>query len=99
MKFAALHRKPLKQGTFTFCENIRPSRLDFGKQRYGGPYTTEQVEDVRVMLNILKILFALGPVFLVEATAFASYYKYRGSSIEGHEGSATSTVVHMLVNN
>ncbi len=70
VKFAILHRKPLKRGAFTFCDNIRPSRLDFGKQRYGGPFTTEQVEDVRVMLNILKILFFLRSSFLIRSYCF-----------------------------
>ncbi len=60
-------------------------------------FTTEQVEDVRVMLNILKILFTLGPVFLLEATAFASYFKHRGFRIEGSERNAISNIVPMLV--
>ena len=67
--FAVHHKKPIRRSAFTYCENERPSRLDFGKQRYGGPYTTEQVEDVNVMLNMLKIVFSLGPVFLLECSA------------------------------
>ena len=49
VKFALQHKKPLRRSAFTFCENSYPSRLDFGKQRYGGPFTTEQVEDVKVL--------------------------------------------------
>ena len=43
-----------------------PSRLDLGKEKYGGPFTTEQVEDVKVFLGILKVLLTLGPFFAVE---------------------------------
>ena len=66
--FAIQHNKPIRRSAFTFWENTRPSRLDFGKQRYGGLYTTEQVENVKVLLNILKVILALGPFFLLEGT-------------------------------
>ena len=66
VKFAAQHNKPIKRSAFTYCESDYPSRLDFGKQRYGGPFTTEQVEDVKTLLSILKILMCLGPVFFLE---------------------------------
>ena len=64
--FAAQHNKPIRRSAFTYCESDYPSRLDFGKQRYGGPFTTEQVEDVKTLLNILKVLLCLGPVFFLE---------------------------------
>jgi len=66
LKFAAKHRKPIRRSAFTYCENGYPSRLDFGKQRYGGPFTTEQVEDVKTLFNILKVLLCLAPVFYLE---------------------------------
>ena len=46
-----------------------PSRLDFAKERFGGPFTTEQVENVKTFLRILLILFAVGPVFALEVPA------------------------------
>ena len=30
----------------TFCEDDSQLQIDFGKSKYGGPFTTEQVEDV-----------------------------------------------------
>jgi len=66
IKFAAHHRKPIRRSAFTYCESAYPSRLDFGKQRYGGPFTTEQVEDVKTLFNILKVLLCLGAVFFLE---------------------------------
>ena len=69
VKFALQHKKPLRRSAFTFCENSFPSRLDFGKQRYGGPFTTEQVEDVKVLFNVVKFFFSLGPVFFLDLCA------------------------------
>ena len=67
--FALRHKSPIRRSAFTFCENEPPSRFDFSKRRYGGPYTTEQVEDVKVLLNIVKLLVSLGPVFLLDYSA------------------------------
>jgi len=67
--FALRHKSPLKRSAFTFFENEPLSRIDFSKRRYRGPYTTKQVEDVKVLLNIVKIIVAVGPVFLLDHTS------------------------------
>ena len=67
--FAVKHNYPLHRSAFTFCESTIPTRLDFGKERYGGPFTTEQIEDVKTFLKILCLLLALGPIFAVDITA------------------------------
>ena len=46
-----------------------PSRLDLGKKKYGGPFTVEQVENVKVFFNILKVLVSLGPLFAIERSS------------------------------
>jgi len=75
--FALKHKSPIRRSAFTFCENELPSRIDFSKRRYGGPYSTEQVEDVKVLLNILKILFSLGPAYFLEfGASLASTHQY-----------------------
>ena len=71
-KFAKTHKYPLRRSAFTHCDNYIPSRLDFAKERFGGPFTTEQVENVKTFLRILFILFAVGPVFVLEVPA--SYF-------------------------
>ena len=61
LKFAAKHKAPLNRSALTYWEENIPSRLDLGKSRYGGPFTTEQVEDVK---TFFKILIVLLPVFV-----------------------------------
>ena len=53
LKFAAKHKAPLNRSALTYWEDNIPSRLDLGKSRYGGPFTTEQVEDVKTFFRIL----------------------------------------------
>ena len=73
LHFAWLNKKPIRHpSAFIYCEDERPSRMDFGKRKYGGPFTTEQVEDVKVMLHILKVLFSLGPTFQLHLGVLAS---------------------------
>ena len=62
-RFAKQHKFPVHRSAFTYCEDEIPSGLDLGKTKYGGPFTTEQVEDVKVFYGILKILLSIGPVF------------------------------------
>ena len=69
IKFAIKHKNPIQRSAFTYCEDELPSRIDLGKAKYGGPFTSEQVEDVKAFLGILSILLTLGPVFAVEVAA------------------------------
>ena len=82
-KFAHQHKVPVHRSAFTYCENELPSGLDLGKDKYGGPFTTEQVEDVKVFYGILKVLFALGPMFFLDiATDPMLYFYARHGSID-----------------
>ena len=75
--FAVKHKAPINRSAFTYCENEHLSRIDYGKQRYGGPYTTEQVEDVKVFLNMMKIIFSIGPAFMLDFVATISSINHR----------------------
>ena len=66
ISFSREHSYPIRRSAFTYCEDELPSRLDLGKEKYGGPFTTEQVEDVKAFLGILTVLLSLGPLFAVE---------------------------------
>ena len=55
LKFAAKHKAPVNRSALTYWEEDIPSRLDLGKSRYGGPFTTEQVEDVKTFFRILAV--------------------------------------------
>ena len=67
--FTRKHRYPLRRSAFTYCDNEVPSRLDFAKERFGGPFTTEQVEDVKTFFKIILVLLAIGPMFVLEISA------------------------------
>ena len=66
LNFAWKHKYPLQRSAFTYCDNERPSRLDFAKEWFGGPFSTEQVEDVKTLLRMVLVLLAIGPIFSVD---------------------------------
>ena len=58
LNYARKNKYPRNRSALTYWENSVPSRLDLGKDKYGGPFTVEQVEDVRTVLRLLPILIS-----------------------------------------
>ena len=54
-RYAIKHKHPRYRSAFTYCEDELPSRIDFGKSKYGGPFTTEQVEDVKTFIRMIAV--------------------------------------------
>ena len=59
LKYAWKHKFPENRSAFTYWENDIPPRIDLGKNKYGGPFTTEEVEDTKSFFRILLLLFCL----------------------------------------
>ena len=59
LKYSWQHKCPERRSAFTYWEEDIPPRIDLGKSKYGGPFTTEEVEDVKTFLLLLLILFSL----------------------------------------
>ena len=59
LKFAVKHKAPLNRSAFTYWEDNIPSRIDLGKSKYGGPFSTEQVEDVKTILRLLLVSLSM----------------------------------------
>ena len=66
IKFARRHRAPIRRSAFTYCEDELPSRFDLGKEKYGGPFSTEEVEDVKAFLGIFCVLLTFWSVFATD---------------------------------
>ena len=72
IKYAIKYKRPRCRSAFTFCEDYLPSRIDFGKSKYGGPFTTEQVEDVKTVLRLIPMVLVGGSLAggIIVANAF-----------------------------
>lgn len=72
--FALKHSRHLRRSAFTFGED-EPSRFDLAKERYGGPFTTVTVENVKSFWFITSLLFAaFGFIFQDSTADLASFY-------------------------
>ena len=72
LKYAAKHKYPVNRSAFTYCENKQPTRLDYGKSKYGGPFTTEQVEDVKTFWRIVLVILVLSVIHISITANFES---------------------------
>ena len=76
LRYAVKNKYPRMRSAFTYWEDKPYSRLDLGKRKYGGPFTTEMVEDVKTFFQLLGILVVSvlvnvlmhGPVIIPEGT-------------------------------
>ena len=59
IKYSWKHKVPEHRSAFTYWEEDIPRRIDLGKNKYGGPFTTEEVEDTKAFLRIILLLTTL----------------------------------------
>ena len=64
--YARKHKYPENRSALTYWEEEAPSRLDLGKEKYGGPFTVEEVEDVKTVFRMLPLLIAVVGYSLID---------------------------------
>ena len=76
VKFTLKHKYPIQFSAFTCSDDEHTSKLDYAKERFGGPFTTEQIEDVKAFFKIIMVLLSLGPVFVLVVPTGLFYTKF-----------------------
>ena len=95
LRYAAKNKHPRLRSAFTYWEDKPYSRIDLGKTKYGGPFTTEQVEDVKTFFRLL-ILFCASIILIAifygrEVAIHHQIFHYQDKSfIEYSSNSLTS---------
>ena len=56
LRYAAKNKYPHLRSAFTYWDDKKYSRLDLAKKKYGGPFTTEHVEDVKTFFRMLAVI-------------------------------------------
>ena len=64
LKYTWKHKVPERRSAFTYWEADYPPRIDLGKNKYGGPFTTEDVEDTKAFFRIILLLTTLVGFYL-----------------------------------
>ena len=77
LRYAQKHTYPARRSALTYWEDKIPSRIDFGKSKYGGPFTAEEVENTKTFLHLIKLLISLsGVLYSLFSIKSSLYYSY-----------------------
>ena len=92
--YARKHKYPENRSALTYWEEEAPSRLDLGKEKYGGPFTEEQVEDVKTVLRLLPIILvcSVGSGFSMHDISGVNY-----GCQNTFEGNISLTVAYLFI--
>ena len=69
LNYARKNKCPRLRSALTYIDEEHPSRSDFGKHKFGGPFSEEEVEDV-------KTVFRLTPLLVSASGAILNLYKF-----------------------
>ena len=64
LNYARKTKYPEHRSAFTYIDEEEPSRLDYGKHKFGGPFTEEEVEDVKTIFRLLLFSMTICGVFI-----------------------------------
>ena len=79
LNYTRKHRYPERRSAFTYIDEEHPSRMDFGKDKFGGTFTEEQVEDVKTVLRLIPIIICVSFFKIADSLPIPSI-----GSISGH---------------
>ena len=95
LNYARHHSQPVFRSAFTYGEV--PSRLDLAKNRYGRPFTTEEIEDVKTFGRILLVLTSLFGLLLLLITLWSfEAYLFHDNSEENIDYSDQVDILNIL---
>ena len=101
LNYARKNKCPRLRSALTYIDEEHPSRIDFGKHNFGGPFTEEEVEDVKTIFRLIPVLltgFGFGVSFLCElGLSRLSVIKHAIKCVSGIEHSTICTSMAAFV--
>jgi len=103
IKYAIQNKHPKQRSALTYWEEELPGRLNLGKRKYGGPFTNEEVEDVRTLIHIsglcLTTFLYLSSLYFMGFSFYYVAHNHKNSST-GHKPSTCEEYLqYQLVGN
>ena len=68
LNYARKNKSARNRSAFTYIDEEQPSRLDLANTKFGGPFTEEQVEDVKTTLRLLSLIVLMNLISMVQTT-------------------------------
>ena len=79
LNYARKTKYPEHRSAFTYIDEEEPSRLDYGKHKFGGPFTEEEVEDVKTIVRLLPLLLNM---FIASINSTFNAYKFLSTKLD-----------------
>ena len=73
LNYARKNKYPKNRSALTYWEENVPTRIDLGKEKYGGPFSEENVEDVKTFMRLIPLIFVVSMFELFENDSISSY--------------------------
>ena len=73
LNYARKNNYPRNRSSLTYWQNNYPSRLDLGKEKYGGPFREDEVEGVKTVLRLLPMLICATGYAIADTINFTSH--------------------------
>ena len=108
LKYACFNKSAENRSALTYWESEMPSRIDLGKEKYGGPFREIEVEDTKTLGRINVVLFGIFGFFIVYynilidgSKLYIDSFKGPNTNLNGHRAfflrTISSDVVVLLV--
>ena len=75
LNYARKTKYPERRSAFTYIDEEEPSRLDYGKHKFGGPFTEEEVEDVKTILRLLPLFLSGFGALVASDLAYEDHFQ------------------------
>ncbi len=82
LKYAIQNKHPYLRSAFTYWEDKPYSRIDIGKAKYGGPFTTEQVENVKTFFRLVATIITGIPLAVLMFLLYQINYTVKFNFLE-----------------
>ena len=100
MCYAWKNKYPRQRSAFTYWDDKPYSRIDLAKSKFGGPFTTERVEDVKTFWRILLYLLVVSfnTAFITNVQSVAKNMRYHLQNSNFGKESITSCSAEYIGN-
>ena len=97
LNYARKTKYPEHRSAFTYIDEEEPSRLDYGKHKFGGPFTEEEVEDVKTIFRLLPLFLCFfGPFITIKVISYRKNLSQQTSSSPFESADLQHIVAMML---
>ncbi len=90
LRYVRANKHPKRHSALHWTNDEPPSRFDFAKECYGGPFSSNQVEDVKTLGRVICVLLSIGPVFILSIPTSNLTFSFFTIHTIGNNNSACS---------